>query len=307
MLAVGPVTVGVPPVGVPPVGVPPIGVIATGEAPGAEMVLLEIRAEHTVRVPPPLAESLHWLIPTTRPEDRVPVAVHVSDAPPPLPEPLHCVITAPVVVAGKGLQAFTVPVVTEPTHWLTVTAVTVAVTPTKLFVTTTLHRSVPPPPLIEPLHCATAVTGWPREVVVFVQVAVGTPAEPVHSRTVTTADPPLGVMVLTTVTSQTAPPLPSALLHVVVGAMVTAAAGAAVPRDAGVIIAKATSPADRKRIGRRIATPVGVERRSQMAFSGEGARGAQVPLRTTRCQRDYRGDRAQRPSVAATAPQVPGG
>ena len=138
------------------------------------------RAEHTVRVPPPLAEPLHWLIVTTRPEDWLPVAVQVRDVPPPLAEPLHCVMAAPVVFAGYGLQAFTVPVVTDPTHWLTVAAVTDGVKPTKLLVTNTLHRSVPPPPLIEPLHCVTAVTGWLTGLVVLVHEVVGTPAEPVQ-------------------------------------------------------------------------------------------------------------------------------
>lgn len=227
-----------------------------GDGVAVRPILLVILAEQTVRVPPPLAEPLHWLISTVWPADWVPVAVQVSEAPPPLPEPLHWVIVAPVVVAGNGLQIISVPVVTEPTHWFTVTAVTAGLRPTKLFVTTTLHRSVPPPPLIEPSHCVTAVTGSLSGVVVFVHVASGTPAEPVHSRTVTTADPPVGVIVLTTVTSQTAPPFPSALLHVVVGAIVTADAGAAVERDAAVSSANANEAVIRKEIGRRIAPPV---------------------------------------------------
>jgi len=146
----------------------------------AASTLFVMLAEHTVRVPPPLDEPLHWLIVTARPEDWVPDAVQVSDAPPSLPEPLHWVIVAVVVVAGSGLQALTVPVVTDPLHWLTVASVTVGggVIPTKLFVTRMLHRSVPPPPLIEPLHCVTAVTGSLNGVVVFVHVASGTPADP---------------------------------------------------------------------------------------------------------------------------------
>ena len=65
------------------------------------------------------------------------------------------------------------------------TAVGAAAMPTKLLVTVTLQRSVPPPPLIEPLHWVTAVTGSVRVLVVIVHVASGTPAEPWHSRTVT--------------------------------------------------------------------------------------------------------------------------
>lgn len=120
----------------------------------AASTLFVMVAEQTVRVPPPFDEPLHWSMMKARPEDCVPLAVQVNEAPPPFPEPLHWVIVALVVVAGSGLQARTVPVVAEPTHWLTVAAVTVGagVIPMKLLVTTTLHRSVPPPPLMEPSH-----------------------------------------------------------------------------------------------------------------------------------------------------------
>ena len=40
----------------------------------------------------------------------------------------------------------------EPTHWSTVAAIGLGVTPTKLLVTEALHLTVPPPPLPELLH-----------------------------------------------------------------------------------------------------------------------------------------------------------
>ena len=66
----------------------------------------------------------------------------------------------------------------EPTHWLTVAAVAVGVTPAKLLVTEALHRTVLPPPLPELLHWVTAVTGCDSVVVALVQLAVGAPAAP---------------------------------------------------------------------------------------------------------------------------------
>ena len=86
-------------------------------------------------------------------------------------------IVAPVVVAGNGSQPVVIPP-PEPTHWFTVAAVVPALTPLKLFVTRTLQRRVPPPPLIESLHWVTAVTGEERDVVWVVQAASGTPAAP---------------------------------------------------------------------------------------------------------------------------------
>src|SRR5674476_1659052 len=137
-------------------------------------------AEQITRAPPPLAESLHWLMVTPWAEGFVPVAVQVrSTRVPPLAEPLHWVIVAPVVVAGKGSQVFATPP-PEPTHWFTVAAVAPGLRPTKLFVTLTLHRSVPPPPLSTALHCVTAVTGLVRTFVSVLQSAcVGAgPASP---------------------------------------------------------------------------------------------------------------------------------
>jgi hypothetical protein len=88
--------------------------------------------------------------------------------------------------------------------------------------------------LIELLHWVTAVTGLVRVLVVVVQAAVGSPAAPWHSRTVTFADPPLAVIVLTTVTWQIRPLPPglsTPLLHVVVVAIVAAVAPPANARE----------------------------------------------------------------------------
>src|SRR5687768_13849412 len=159
-------------------------------------------AEQTSRLPPPLAEPLHWLIRTTRPADSVPLALQIRPTSvPPFAEPLHCVIVAPVVVAGNGSHTIVAPMAPDspdPTHWLTVTAVSFGSISTKLLVTSTLHRRTPPPPLIESLHWVIAVTGSVRSSVTVVQAVSGTPAEPVHSRTVTVAEPPVAVIVLTT-------------------------------------------------------------------------------------------------------------
>src|ERR1035437_9695440 len=205
---------------------------------GVPLTALLIRlAEQMTRAPPPLAEPLHWLTVTPWAEAIVPVAVQVRPTRvPPLAEPLHWVIAAPVVLAGKGSQPVVIPP-PEPTHWFTVAAVEPGLTPEKLVVTTTLHRLVPPPPLIESLHWVTAVTGLVRTVVLSVQAALGAPAAPWHSWTVTVADPPPAVIVLTTVTWQIRPSPPvllTPLLHVVVAAMVVAAAaGEVIIRVAG--------------------------------------------------------------------------
>src|SRR4029077_18281055 len=135
---------------------------------------------------------------------------------------------APEVVAGKGRQP--VVMLPEPTHWFTVAVVVAGTLPVYSFVTATLQRSVPPPPLVELLHWVTAVTGAVRLWVVVVQAACGAPAAPWHSRTVTVADPPPAVKWLTTVTWQIRPrPGVSSrpLLQVGVGAI------AAAPRSRG--------------------------------------------------------------------------
>ena len=112
----------------------------------------EMFAEQMTRAPPPLAEPLHWLTLTLAAEDLVPVAVHFScTRVPPLAEPLHWVMVALVVLAGKGSHSFAMPS-PEPTHWFLVDVDAPAPRPTKLLVTLTLQRSVPPPPLIESLH-----------------------------------------------------------------------------------------------------------------------------------------------------------
>lgn len=109
-------------------------------------------AEQMTSAPPPLAEPLHWLILTARLDDFVPEAVHLKPTSvPPLAEPLHWVIVAPVVVAGNGSQPVVIPP-PDPTHWFLVLTDEPGLMPTKLFVTRTLHRSVPPPPLMESLH-----------------------------------------------------------------------------------------------------------------------------------------------------------
>jgi hypothetical protein len=197
--------------------------LGLGEALGlgeglAAAALVVTLAEQMTRPPPPLAEPLHWLIVTIRAADSVPVAVQVRPTRvPPLAEPLHCVIVAPVVVAGNGLQPVVMPP-PEPTHWLTETVVEPALRPMNSFEIWALQRSVPPAPLMELLHCVTAVTGVVSTFVVVEQAkppvplpSVGAPAEPRHSRTVTVAVPVSGsvpaaeVILLTTVTSQIRP------------------------------------------------------------------------------------------------------
>jgi len=93
---------------------------------------------------------------------------------------------------------------------------------------------------------------------VLVQAAVGSPAAPWHSRTVTVADPPLGVITFATVTSQISPWPPALsrpLLHVVVAPIVAAEAGPVETIDP-VASAHAPSSAERKKeSGRRMSTP----------------------------------------------------
>ena len=87
---------------------------------------------------------------------------------------------------------------------------------------------------------------------------MGSPAEPRHSRTVTVADPALAVILFTTVTSQirpSPPALPTPLLHIVAGAIVTdeaADAGEIVISDPAASSAKAIRPRKRKVSGRRL-------------------------------------------------------
>ena len=119
-----------------------------------------------------------------------------------LADPLHCVIVAPAAVAGTHPTVKPSP---EPTHWLTVASIGLGSSATYVFVRLTLHRSVPPPPLIEPLHWTTEVTGSVRIETSTVHAASGFPAGPWHSRTVTVADPPTAVIVLSIVTSQIKP------------------------------------------------------------------------------------------------------
>ena len=145
---------------------PPGGAVPPepGVAVGAARTLFDTFATQITRDPPPLAEPLHWLIVTAKAGDCVPTPLQVSPTRvPPLAEPLHWVIIAGLSRAGNGSQ----PVVSpspEPTHWLTVAAVGAGSTPTKLLMTRTLQRSVPPL-LMDPLHWVTEVTGCVRTVV----------------------------------------------------------------------------------------------------------------------------------------------
>ena len=157
-------------------------------------------AEQMTRAPPPLAEPLHWLTRTLAAEDFVPVAVHFSwTRVPPLAEPLHWVMVALVVLAGNGSHSLATPS-PDPTHWFLVDVDAPALRPTKLLVTLTLQRSVPPPPLIESLHWLTTVTARLMFQTVVLHDAVGSPAAPWHSRTVVFDVAPLVVNVLTIVT-----------------------------------------------------------------------------------------------------------
>ena len=124
----------------------------------AGAALLVTFEEQIARAPPPLAEPLHWLIARAGADATVPVALQVRPTSvPPLADPLHWVIVAPVVVAGNGLHPVVMPP-PDPTHWLTVAAVEPGLTPAPSYVTVTLHRSVPPPPLIASLHWLIEVT-----------------------------------------------------------------------------------------------------------------------------------------------------
>src|ERR1035437_2485714 len=97
------------------------------------------------------------------------------------------------------------------------------------------------------------VTGVLSEVVVVVHVwprapSVGAPAEPRHSCTVTTADPPLAVTVLTMVTWQmmpSPPALPVPVAHAPVALSGAADTGNVVMRDTGAISASAARARNR--------------------------------------------------------------
>jgi hypothetical protein len=138
-----------------------------------------------------------------------------------------------------------------------------------LFVISTVQRIQLPPPMVEPLHWLTDVTGSVRVVVLVEQRASGAPAAPWHSRTVTVADPPPAVIVFTIVTSQISPRPPvlsMPLLQVVVGPMAVAAkTGGVVPRGPAVSRAIASTPDRTKASGRRMSTPVRVERRCRQS------------------------------------------
>ena len=87
-------------------------------------------------------------------------------------------------------------------HWLMLAGWVVAA-PVMLFVTVTLHRVTPPPPLALELHWLMETVGWARLLVVVVHVP-GVFAAPVQTVTVTVEEPtPLATSsVFVTVTSQ---------------------------------------------------------------------------------------------------------
>jgi len=237
---------------------PEFDVGAVEEAARTWFVML---AEQITSAPPPLAEPLHWLIRTLTLDDFEPDAVHFSPTRvPPLADPLHCVIVAPVVVAGNGSQPVVMPP-PDPTHWFLVALDEPGLTPTKLFVTRTLQRNVPPPPLIESLHWLTLVTSRFMFQCVVLHDACGSPAAPWHSRTVVLDDPPALVIVLMMLTWQISPRPPllsTPLLHVVVAATLVAAdAVPDVPSEVAVSSPNANRPETRNERERRMATPRG--------------------------------------------------
>ena len=115
-------------------------------------------AVQVTRDPPPLAVPLHWLMETGSCAlivDGVTLQMTRSAAPPPLTDPLHCVMVAPVVLAGNGLQSRVgwVPSAPDPLHWLTVASVRVVdAAPVMLLVTDTLQTTLAPPPFAASLH-----------------------------------------------------------------------------------------------------------------------------------------------------------
>jgi hypothetical protein len=87
-------------------------------------------------------------------------------------------------------------------HWLTVAGL-VGATPVMLLTMCTLHVTVEPPPLPEPLHWVTEVVSWLDGVVEVVQVSAAW-ANPWHSLIVTVelVVPVARSRLLVTVTSQ---------------------------------------------------------------------------------------------------------
>ena len=206
-------------------------------------------------------------------------------------EPLHWVMVAFVVVAGKGSHSLATPS-PEPTHWFVVAVDAPGLRPTKLLVTFTLQRSVPPPPLIESLHWLTTVTGRRMFQTVVLHEAVGSPAAPWHSRTVVFDVAPLVVKVLTIVTWQIrpSPPLLSMpLAQVVVGAtFVAALTEPAIEREPSNSAAAVRAIAkDRERNGRRKATPRKC-RASWPIDPSHGSPSTRVCPDASQSQRDYR-------------------
>jgi hypothetical protein len=89
--------------------------------------------------------------------------VHCSRTvpPPPLPDPLHCV-NAALVVLAVGLQTsvgWVPPPWAALLHSFTVAGEVVEL-PMMLLTMATVHVTVPPPPLPDPLHWVTDVVSW---------------------------------------------------------------------------------------------------------------------------------------------------
>lgn len=180
---------------------------------------------------------------------------------------------APVVVAGNGSQfngptlPKIPPPVPEPTHWLTVAAVTgraPGVSALMLFVMATVHVIGWAASLLEPLHWVILVTR-------LVELLVNVPfpdghgsEEQVRTTVVVELVVPL-LIVLTTVTSQSrpvvAPPVPGpTLLHwsTVISAAATGEGRIAIPANENAPINIAKTISDEPRASRLLQRSVGV-------------------------------------------------
>ncbi len=204
-------------------------------------------ARHLTSEPPPFAEPLHWSMFTGSEEVMVDSTLTMQMNPtlvPPLPDPLHWPTVAsdtdvtPGVLAGLQIAGAPGPLITEPMHWYTVARAGISDgTALKWLFTVTVQMTTPPPPLPEPLHCCTSVTGSTSVVVVVLQVpapeAIG-PAAPTQRVTVIVELPgPVPGMKLSIVTVQAMPCPPTllavSLLHCVIGAAAALAFREALP------------------------------------------------------------------------------
>jgi hypothetical protein len=175
------------------------------------VIFVVIWAVHRTVLPPGLPVPLHWLMVTGRAGLTVEPAGTLQSMvpPPPLAEPLHCVMSAPVVFAGKGSQVLLPPPpCAEPLHWFTVTPLTgvaPGVSELMLFVMCTVHVVVWAASLPEPLHWLTLVTRSVDDVVVGPPLPSGHGSSE-HCRVTVTVDPRVAPsIVFTIVTSQVIP------------------------------------------------------------------------------------------------------